>query len=169
MLRRCCFHVLYHLNHSPVGHLLLDLLQLCLCVGGRQQDVKTAVSCEGKPRHLLAKKDKKNTGSVNKWQKRSLWDHLFLPLAFKINLRCKKMFLIIVIRMIVSVPVTVWLALTLFKSSGCPWDGNILCELFCKEWKKKMHQWCSKFSNCWLSNSSEQNHGALRPPTCLST
>lgn len=59
MLRRCCFHVLYHLNHSPVGHLLLDLLQLCLCVGGRQQDVKTAVSCEGKPRHLLAKKDKK--------------------------------------------------------------------------------------------------------------
>lgn len=53
-LERDCFHFLYHLTHSCVRHLLLHLLQIGHCVGVRQQDVQTAVTCKRKPGHLLA-------------------------------------------------------------------------------------------------------------------
>lgn len=52
IFRRRCFHLFDHSMHSCVRHLFLHLLQVCHFVGARQQDVKTAVTRESKPRHL---------------------------------------------------------------------------------------------------------------------
>ena len=55
MLSSCVLYFLYHLTHSCIRQTLFHLLQVIHFVGARQQDVKTAVTSESKPRHLFVK------------------------------------------------------------------------------------------------------------------